>query len=231
MALRMVPVPLAILIDGPMALYIVWVAFSVALIVIAAIWIFRPALAELPFKRLGVVWLVLTVVVGLVSWRVFSRNRPIAGHEPHYAMAPNFAFRTVDGRSISRDSVRGKVVLIEFWASWCGPCRESLPEMFRLYHQFSGSRFMMIGVSEDQDQTKFEDFVAQMGIRWPQDWDPNGAVAGRFSAGAIPSYEVIDADGHLLFSQKGYNDETFFHITQVISTALGENRRLAEARP
>lgn len=218
------------LIDGPIALYMVWVACSVALIAVAVTWIFRPALAETPFKRVGAIWVVLTIVVGLVSWRVFGRNQPIAGHEAHYAMAPNFAFRTVDGRSVSRDSLRGKVVLIEFWASWCGPCRESLPEMFRIYREFSGPRFMMIGVNEDQDQIKFEDFVAQMGIRWTQDWDPNGAVLNRFSAGAIPSYEVIDPDGHLLFSQKGYNADTFFHIGQVIATALGETSRLADVR-
>ncbi|HVB34233.1 MAG TPA: TlpA disulfide reductase family protein [Patescibacteria group bacterium] len=225
----MIPTLAALLIDAPMALYLVWVAFSLALVVICGIWIFRPAVAALPLKRLGVVWLVLTLAVGLVTWRVFSPKHTSASKESVFIKAPNFSFGTVDGQSFSNDSLRGKVVLIDFWASWCGPCREALPDMFRLYKEFKTPRFVMIGVSEDQNQAKFEDFVAKEGMRWPQEWDPQGQLATRFSTNALPSYAVIDAKGRLRFMQRGYNAETYFRIRQAIADALGSGSRLADA--
>lgn len=224
--------PAVLFIDAPMALYLVWVAFSVALVVVAGIWIFRPVVASLPLKRLGVVWLVLTAAMGLVTWSVFRGSRSGASQQPsRFADAPHFSFHSVDGQDFSSESLRGKVVLIDFWASWCGPCREALPDMFRVYNEFKSPRFVMLGVSEDEDQTKFEDFVAQEGMRWPEDWDPNGQLAARFSTDSLPSYAVIDADGRLRFMQQGYDGQTFARIRQSIAAALASGRRLAEAQP
>lgn len=219
----MTPVPVAFALDGPMALYLAWVAFTLALVVIGIIWVFRPAMASQPLKRLGVVWLAMTLVVVFTSIRVFGRQ----SDSPNMPMAPNFDMHTVDGQSFSRRGLHGKVVLMEFWASWCGPCREALPEMFRLHSEFTDPRFVMIGVSEDEDQTKFEDFVAQKGMRWPQDWDPHGDLLTRFSSDAIPSYAIIGPDGRLLFMQKGYNNETYLRLREAISNALSE--RIASA--
>lgn len=229
----MVPLPAAMMIDAPLALFLVWAAFSLALVVIGAVWVFRPAVALVPLKRLGVVWLVLTLAVAVVSWQVFGGNRGSASAESELAKAPDFSFRTVDGRWYSRDSLRGKVVLVEFWASWCEPCREALPEMFRIYNEFKTPRFVMIGVSENASQAKFENFVAEKGILWPQDWDPKGQLADEFSDAAIPAYAVIDPDGRLRFTQRGYNSDTYSHLRQAIMAALGTataGSRIVDAR-
>jgi cytochrome c biogenesis protein CcmG/thiol:disulfide interchange protein DsbE len=221
----MTPSPVAFLLDAPMALYLAWVAFTVALVVIGVIWVFRPSLASQPLKRIGVVWIAMTVFVVFVTFRVFARQ----SNGPERRMAPDFALHTVDGQSLTRGSLRGKVVLLEFWASWCGPCRESLPEMFRLHGEFTDPRFVMIGVNEDENQTKFEDFVAQKGIRWPQDWDPKGDLLSRFSSDAIPSYALIGPHGHLRFMQKGYTSDTYLRLREAISDALSE--RVASNKP
>lgn len=222
----MAPLFATSMLNAPLALFMAWVAFTLALIVIAIVWFFRPALASSPLKRLGVVWLALTFVVVFISLRLF-RSQAAAPAQP---MAPNFALRTIDGQSFTRNSLRGKVVLLEFWASWCGPCRESLPEMFRLRREFGDHpRFVMIGVNEDKHQSKFEAFVAQKGIRWPQDWDPSGELLSRFSSEALPSYAVIGPNGHLRFFQRGYNGETYLLLREAIGNALGE--RIASAAP
>lgn len=207
--------------DAPLALFLVWLALTLALIVVGGIWVFRPAVGMTPFKRLGVAWLVLSVFVGLVSHHILARA-PAPAQQP---MAPGFAFHTIDGKYISRDSLHGKVALIEFWASWCGPCREALPEMQRLYSQVQDPRFVMIGVSEDEDQNAFEAFVAKHGMRWQQGWDPKGELLARFSTNAIPSYAVIGQGGRLRFLQKGYSDDTYRELREVIGQALG--RRVA----
>jgi thiol-disulfide isomerase/thioredoxin len=213
----MMPVPLAVLLDAPLALYLSWLAITVALIAIGVVWMFRPALGAQPFKRLGVAWVLVTVFVVVVTIRVFG-NR--STNTTVFPLAPNFALRTVDGQSYSRNDLHGKIVLLEFWASWCGPCREALPEMFRLHREFRDPRFVMIGVSEDENQSKFEDFVAEKGIRWSQDWDPEGKLLSNFSSDAIPSYVLLGPDGRLRFLQKGYTGDTYLRLHQAISDAL-----------
>jgi peroxiredoxin len=200
-----------------MALYLGWVALTLALLVVGIVWMFRPAVAGQPLKRLGIAWAVITVAVIVVSVHVF-RESP--GRVTVYPRAPDFSLRTVDGQLYSRDDLHGKYVLLEFWASWCGPCREALPEMFRLHREFHDPRFVMIGVSEDEDQSEFEAFVAQQGIRWPQDWDPQGKLLDSFSSDAIPSYVLIGPDGRIRFLQKGYTPDTYLRLRQVISDAL-----------
>ena len=214
-----------ILLDGPMALYLGWVACTLAVLAIGVLWVFRPALAVQPLKRLGIVWGVVTVLLIVVTVHIFG-NRTPSSKLPE---APNFALRTIDGQSFTRANLRGKVVLIEFWASWCGPCREALPKMIRLHHEFRNSRFVMIGISEDENQSKFEAFVAKHGMRWPQDWDPKGELLARFSSDAIPSYAVIDAQGRLRFLQKGYNAATYARLREAIGDALGN--RVASLQP
>ena len=92
--------------------------------------------------------------------------------------------------------------------------------MFRLHREFRDPRFVMIGVSEDEDQIKFEDFVAEKGIRWPQDWDPQGKLLSSFSSDAIPSYVLLGPHGRLRFLQKGYTGDTYLRLRQAISDAL-----------
>lgn len=219
----MMPVPLAALLDAPLALYLGWLAITLALISIGVVWLFRPALGAQPFKRLGAVWILITVIVVVVSIRVFRSHSTTTAVFP---LAPDFALRTVDGQSYSRNKLHGKIVLLEFWASWCGPCREALPEMFRLHREFPDSRFVMIGVSEDENQSKFEDFVAEKGIRWPQDWDPQGKLLSSFSSDAIPSYVLLGPDGRLRFLQKGYTPDTYLRLRQAISDALNTSEAL-----
>jgi thiol-disulfide isomerase/thioredoxin len=211
------PPPVAMLLDAPMVLYLAWVAFTLALFIVAIVWMFRPAIGAQPLKRLAIGWAAITVTVIAVSVHVF-RGRPATVIV--FPPAPEFSLRTVDGQAFSRGDLHGKYVLLEFWASWCGPCREALPEMFRLHREFQDPRFVMIGVSEDEDQSKFEDFVAQQGIRWPQDWDPQGKLLSDFSSDAIPSYVLISPDGSMRFLQKGYTADTYLRLRQAIGEAL-----------
>lgn len=223
----MTPTLAAVLVDGPLALYLAWVAFTLALVVTGVVWLIRPAIGAMPLKRLGIAWLVMTFVVIFVSFHVFG---PQTSTDPSTPLAPDFTLHTVNGQTFSRSSLHGKVVLLEFWASWCGPCRESLPEMFRLHREFQDHPgFVMIGVNEDEHQSKFEGFVEQKGIPWPQDWDPNGQILSQFSSDALPTYAVIGPKGHLRFFQKGYNGATFLLLREAISDALG--RHLASTSP
>jgi thiol-disulfide isomerase/thioredoxin len=114
-------------------------------------------------------------------------------------MAPAFAVRTEDGQRISLDDMQGKVVLIDFWATWCGPCREALPHIRQIAQKFQGQPLVVLSVSLDSDEAKWKDFVAKNGMTWLQyrDGGFEGSLSRLFGVNAIPHTFTIDADGVL----------------------------------
>ena len=114
-------------------------------------------------------------------------------------MAPPFSVTTLDGQHISIDSLAGKVVLIDFWATWCGPCREALPHIRDIAHRFQEQPLVVISISLDKDEDKWKAFVAKDQMTWLQyrDGSFNGPIARSFGVTAIPATFTIDADGVL----------------------------------
>jgi thiol-disulfide isomerase/thioredoxin len=114
-------------------------------------------------------------------------------------MAPAFAVTTLDGQRISLDDLSGKVVLLDFWATWCGPCREALPHVREIAKKFNGQPLVILSVSLDDDEQKWKDFVAKNEMTWLnyRDGGFTGPVSKRFAVEAIPHTFTIDADGVL----------------------------------
>jgi thiol-disulfide isomerase/thioredoxin len=114
-------------------------------------------------------------------------------------MAPPFAVTALDGQEVSLDGLQGKVVLIDFWATWCGPCREALPHIQEIARKFQGQPLVIISVSLDSDETKWKDFVAKNNMTWLQyrdgGWD--GSLSKLFGVTAIPHTFTIDPNGVL----------------------------------
>jgi thiol-disulfide isomerase/thioredoxin len=114
-------------------------------------------------------------------------------------MAPPFAVTTTDGQRVSMDDLKGKVVLIDFWATWCGPCREALPHMKEVVKKFQGQPLVVLSVSLDSNEQQWKDFVAKNEMTWLQyrDGGFTGPTAKLFGVEAIPHTFTIDADGVL----------------------------------
>jgi len=114
-------------------------------------------------------------------------------------MAPAFAVATTDGQRISLDELKGKVVLMDFWATWCMPCRESIPHMRDIAKHFNGQPLVMLSVSLDDNEQQWKEFVAKNQMTWPQyrDGGFNGPLCKLFGVAAIPHTFTIDSDGIL----------------------------------
>jgi len=120
-------------------------------------------------------------------------------------MAPAFAVTTIDGHRVSLDDLNGKVVLLDFWATWCGPCREALPHMRSIAKNFQGQPLVILSVSLDNDEQKWKEFIAKNGMTWMhyRDGGFNGPITRMFGVDAIPHTFTIDADGVLQDEQIG----------------------------
>ncbi|HEY1939686.1 MAG TPA: TlpA disulfide reductase family protein [Candidatus Angelobacter sp.] len=114
-------------------------------------------------------------------------------------MSPPFVVTTLDGKRVSMDDLKGKVVLLDFWATWCGPCREALPHMQSIAKKFDGQPLVVLSVSLDNDEQKWKDYIEKNKMTWLQyrDGGFEGSVARMFAVNAIPHTFTIDADGVL----------------------------------
>jgi thiol-disulfide isomerase/thioredoxin len=120
-------------------------------------------------------------------------------------LAPAFTLKTLDGKTLTRDDFKGKVVLLDFWATWCTPCRKALPELKDLQAKHAGKPLVIVSVSVDETSKVVEEFVRSNGMSWPQAWDRGGQVTGGvFRVDTFPSYVVLGADGRILYRQHGW---------------------------
>lgn len=112
-------------------------------------------------------------------------------------MAPAFALTTMDGKRITMDGLAGKVVLLDFWATWCGPCREALPGVRKIAREFQGQPLVVLSISLDSNDAKWRAFVDKNQMTWLQYRDGGfmGPIARLFNVNAIPATFSIDADG------------------------------------
>jgi len=132
----------------------------------------------------------------------------------HLQPAPAFTLAPANGRPISLESLRGKVVLLDFWATWCSPCLRALPTVRQLQQTHAGDPFVMVSISADVQQRKWHDFVGANGMVWPQYWDKDRRIRDLFGVTAIPTYVLIDADGmeRLRVTGSGFNDARELNI-------------------
>ncbi len=137
--------------------------------------------------------------------------------------APEFTLATLQGPSVSLSDYRGKVVLLNFWATWCPPCIWEMPSMETIYQRFKGRQFEILAVSIDK---KGEDvvrpFVADYGITFPILLDPDSEVYKRYGLTGVPESFIIDKDGTVLQKIIGARQWTEQEWLDYFDRAIGE---------
>ncbi len=109
-------------------------------------------------------------------------------------------FTSLKGDPVDLTKLRGKVVLIDFWASWCGPCRMDMPNVLKAYRQYRDQGFEIIGISLDDDKDQLLAYLNDLGISWPQYFDGKGfesPLSRRFAVEKVPTQWLIDKKGYL----------------------------------
>jgi peroxiredoxin len=120
--------------------------------------------------------------------------------------APDFTLSTVGGPNVRLQEQRGRVVLVNFWATWCGPCRVEMPHLNRLYDKYRGSGFTLLGVNIDEEPRKAADLASRLGLRFPVLLDSEKKVSRLYDLSAMPSTVLIDREGRVRYVHRGYRD-------------------------
>lgn len=163
-------------------------------------------------RRRVVFWLLVTltgVTVALGIWRWQLDRREVAERiaeqsraslvGPSQSRAPEFALQTLDGTTINSTDLRGKVVLLNFWATWCPPCTAEMPDLNALYREYGSARnFMVLGVDFEEDAETVGPFVQQYGLEFPVVLDRDGRVTTQlFGVRPLPTTFLIDREGFI----------------------------------
>ena len=122
------------------------------------------------------------------------------------APAPDFTLHSMAGANLRLQEQRGQVVMLNFWASWCGPCRVEMPRLNRLYQKYHASGFQLLGVNVDDDVRNAAGVSSQLGLQFPVLLDTEKRVSRLYDLSTMPSTVLIDRDGRVRYVHLGYKD-------------------------
>lgn len=127
---------------------------------------------------------------------------PVAGHAA--TPAPDFTLKSRSGENVRLEDLRGQVVMLNFWASWCGPCRQEMPLMDELYEQYKDLGFTILAVNVDENREDALRFLDKVPVSYPILYDPESRVSERYEVQAMPTTVMIDRDGNARYLHHGY---------------------------
>ncbi len=130
-------------------------------------------------------------------------STPEQATNPNAVPAPDFTLQTLDGESVSLSDYRGKLVMINFWASWCPPCNSEMPDLQRYYEQHQDEDFIILGVNYQDTPDKVQAFIEKYGVTFPILLDSDGRIANLFGVQGLPTSFFVDKEGNVLGYQPG----------------------------
>jgi thiol-disulfide isomerase/thioredoxin len=136
--------------------------------------------------------------------------------------APSFTLPSRSGEPTSLDKLRGKVVYVDFWASWCGPCRRSFPWMNEMQQRYGSKGFVVVGVNVDKKRADADRFLAQNQANFTIVFDETGATPSAYAVKGMPSSYLIDGNGKVVYVERGFLDEHKADLEQRIAALVGK---------
>lgn len=170
-------------------------------------------------RAMAIRWLAVGVVAlaGLVVGAALAVDRG--------DVAPGFKLARLGAAGeLNLGDLRGKVVMIDFWASWCAPCQKSMPQFDALAKEFPADRFELVGVNVDSDIDAAKKVLSKRPVAYTIVSDPSGSLPGRYGVETMPMAYLVDADGAIRHVHKGFREGDTDKLREQIQKLLAETR-------
>jgi thiol-disulfide isomerase/thioredoxin len=171
-------------------------------------------------------WILLLAAVAVASYLFFREEEKKPSDAPMVSLlpadvngkAPAFVLQALDGRQVSLSDFKGKVVILDFWASWCGPCKAEIPDFIALQREYGGSGLQIVGVALD-DEAPVRAYATNAGMNYPILFGDDRVSAAFGGIPAIPTTFVIDGSGRIIAKYVGFRDKSIFeaHIRKLLA--------------
>lgn len=138
------------------------------------------------------------------------------------AKMPEIGLKDLSGKPVNAASLAGKVVVIDFWATWCAPCREELPVLQKLYKKYAAQGLVVVGVSVDKDDSNIKQFLVKMPLSFPIVHDAAHAVTGKYAPPRMPSSFIVDRKGIVRYVHGGYRSDDAAEFEKQIQALLAK---------
>lgn len=173
---------------------------------------------EVVNMKKGIFFVFVLSLVLIIGVFVF-RNKNAQSQQSDIGLeAPEFTLSTVEGKEISLSSLKGAVVMLDFWASWCPYCVEGVPHAKQLYSAYQDKDFELIGINFRESERKVQSFIDARGVTYPILLDTDGKVAQMYGVRGLPTYLIIDANG--IVKYKGHSIPS--NVEDIIESLLPE---------
>ncbi len=180
-----------------------------------------------------VIFLAALMLLLLIPVEAFGQQREVLRNlklapVDHPGPAPRFLSMTPGGEKIGIDDFKGKLVVLNFWATWCPPCRLEMPSMERLYQEFKGEGLEVVAINFMEREKPITSFLKENGFTFPVLLDKKGEIARSYGVHGLPVTFLIARNGNLLAKSMGYKDWYKPDIRQLISTLLKDDSTLRQ---
>jgi thiol-disulfide isomerase/thioredoxin len=136
--------------------------------------------------------------------------------------APQFSLASRAGGQVSLADLKGQVVMINFWASWCGPCRQEFPALDQIYAKYKPMGFTLVAINVESDKADAEKFLGATPVNFPILFDPDNTVSGKYGVSAMPTTVLVDRQGRVRWQHRAYKPGDEAKYIEQIRTALRE---------
>ncbi len=144
--------------------------------------------------------LIALIAICLIAAPSYAKSK----HEELSGPAKDFTLKSDSGKNVRLSDLRGNVVMLNFWASWCGPCRQEMPLLDALSQRYSSAGFTFVGVNVESDTKAANAFLKDTPVSFPILFDKTSKVSETYKVEAMPSTVLIDCDGNLNYLHRGY---------------------------
>lgn len=147
---------------------------------------------------------------------------------PVKRLMPSFEAVTLAGDSLTSKDVQGKVLLVDFWGTWCAPCVAAVPGLRSLSRRMEKEPFVLLSVSTDPDEKTLRDFVTEHQMTWPQVWDERHQLARKFRVEGYPTYILVNHEGEIIYLVRGWREAVERELSARVSAAIQAAKKSAK---